>query len=484
METVSSQDLHLSTWRDLEKKALELLQIVGRLRFDRSIELVLFRTDLYDQRPSEIINAHQLARHYIGKAQEVDLTLSIAKSILNNKTIGPSKIDVGRMATEYLRHGSDSLDIDDFIHGQLSDMNQRNTALKPTDVVLYGFGRIGRVAARRIIELTGRGQQLRLRAIVVRPKLKDQQLELKKRLSLLEVDSVHGNFKGAVILNEDGQLYVNGNHIEVIYAQSPSEIDYTEYGIQDALLIDNTGVWRDKEALKTHLRPGIKNVLLTAPANDIPNIVYGCNHENVDLEKDQIFSAASCTTNAISPILKAIREEYGIERGHVETIHAYTSDQNLLDNFHKKPRRGRGAAVNMVLTSTGAAKAVAKVIPELAGKLTGNAVRVPTPNVSLAILSIALEKATSVEEVNDFIREASLQGPLMEQIAYSTNEEYVSSHVVGVTSTSVLDAPSTIVSSDGKHVHLYIWYDNEYGYTCQVIRLAKHIAKVRRAVYY
>ena len=270
----------------------------------------------------------------------------------------------------------------------------------------------------------------------------------------------------------------------MIYASSPAEIDYTDYGIQDALVIDNTGVWRDKESLSKHLRPGISHAMLTAPGKGIPNIVFGVNHKTLDQENDKVFCAASCTTNAIVPLLKVIDDEYGIERGHIETIHAYTSDQNLLDNFHKKPRRGRAAAINMVLTSTGAAEAVGTVLPHLGSILTGNAVRVPTPNVSLAILSLTLKEETNVEAINNMMKEASLHGDLVEQLHFSTNDEYVSSHAVGMTSTSVLDAPSTIVSEDGRNVILYAWYDNEFGYTCQVIRLAKYAAKVRRSVYY
>ena len=198
----------------------------------------------------------------------------------------------------------------------------------------------------------------------------------------------------------------------------------------------------------------------------------------------KLLSAASCTTNAIVPAIKVVQDKFGIESGHVETIHAYTNDQNLLDNFHKKPRRGRSAPINMVLTSTGAASAVAKVIPALSGKLTGNAVRVPTPNVSLAILNLALEEATSVTDLNAAIRHGALYGELVEQIYYSTSTEYVSTNVIGMPITCVFDAPSTIVSADGKKATLYLWYDNEYGYTCQVVRLAKHVAKVRRYSYY
>jgi glyceraldehyde 3-phosphate dehydrogenase len=261
-------------------------------------------------------------------------------------------------------------------------------------------------------------------------------------------------------------------------------LDYTAYDINDALLIDNTGIARNREDLEEHKKAkGISKVLLTAPASgDVPNIVFGVN-SNID-ENETIFSAASCTTNAIVPVLKVISDNYTIERGHIETVHSYTNDQNLLDNYHPKFRRGRSAAVNLVITETGADKAVSKVLPFLAGKLTGNAVRVPTPNVSLAIMNLTVTKETNVKEVNEIMRNAALNGDLVEQIQYSFSNELVSSDCVGNPCPSVFDSPATIVSKDGRNMVLYVWYDNEYGYTRQVIRLAKQIANVVRQRYY
>ena len=191
----------------------------------------------------------------------------------------------------------------------------------------------------------------------------------------------------------------------MIYAKSPSDIDYTEYGINNALVVDNTGIWSDEEGLGQHLQSnGVQKYLLTAPAKgDIKNIVYGVNHDMI-LAEDKIVSAASCTTNAITPVLKAVNDKFGIKNGHVETVHSYTNDQNLIDNYHKSPRRGRSAPLNMVITSTGAAKAVAKALPELKGLLTGNAIRVPTPNVSMAIMNLNLKEATDTTEgLNDYL---------------------------------------------------------------------------------
>jgi glyceraldehyde 3-phosphate dehydrogenase len=263
-------------------------------------------------------------------------------------------------------------------------------------------------------------------------------------------------------------------------------VDYESYGITNAVLIDNTGAFRDRESLALHLKSkGISKVMLTAPGKgDLPNIVYGVNHEQQDITNETIFTAASCTTNAIVPVLKVIEDNLGIERGHIETVHAYTNDQNLLDNMHKKFRRGRSAAVNMVITETGSASAIAKVIPGLAGKLTANAVRIPIPNGSLAIMSLNVKKETSIADVNAILKKAALEGPLVSQIKYSIDQELVSSDIIGSSTPSVFDSPATIVSPDGKSIVLYVWYDNEFGYTKQVIRLAKHVSNVRRNVYF
>ncbi len=477
-------EVNLSHWRQKEKNALELSKIVGELSYDRSIDLILFRRDLSDVRPSELIQFHTYCKNYTDKNVDVDLTLNIAKEIQKLEDLASSRIDIGKLATEWLN--SEMKDISVFIKTILAEgLNKSSSPESHRDVVLYGFGRIGRLVTRRLIANTGRGEQLRLRAIVIRPGMKDRLEEFQKRMSLLESDSIHGNFRGTIKIHlEQSQIEINGNLIHMIFASDPSEIDYTKYGISNALLIDNTGMWDTKEKLSAHLRPGISQVILTAPGKDIPNIVVGVNQDIVNTDTDQIFCAASCTTNAIVPVIHVMDKEFGIEKGHIETVHAYTSDQNLLDNFHKKPRRGRGAPINMVITSTGAASAVAKVLPHLKGKLTGNAVRVPVPNVSLAILNLTLGRATTVLEILESLQKAAYFGELAEQIQYSTSNEYVSSNAVGSTVASVLDAPSTILSNDGRTVTLYAWYDNEYGYSCQVVRFAKYVAKVRRFTYY
>lgn len=484
--TIVTTDTALSNWREQEKQSLELLNLLGDLRFDKNVELIYFHHDLYDSRPSQLLNTLLFSKKYTETPIGIDLILEITKIISKIDLLAPSKIDAGKLALEWLDENKKEDNLSKFINNKLIEhVGTGKKVLDSRDIVLYGFGRIGRLVARIIAMKTGKGEQLRLRAVVIRPKLSDRAEELEKRASLLRKDSVHGVFQGVVEVDvEREELIINGNRVKMIFAGRPSDVDYTEYGINNAMVIDNTGMYRDKEGLSNHLRPGATQVMLTAPGKDIPNIVHGINQQELNFREDNIISAASCTTNAISPVLKMIQDTYGIDKGHIETIHAYTNDQNLIDNFHKKPRRGRGAPLNMVLTTTGAAAAVAKVIPELKGILTGNAVRVPTPNVSLAIMNLTLKEATSLEGLNDLLRNAALHGKLVEQIHFSTDTELVSSDVVGHTTTSVLDAPSTIVSKDGKTVTIYAWYDNEYGYSCQVVRLAKYVSQVRRLRYY
>lgn len=479
-------DSTLDKWRLKEQSALELLKIVGKLRFDRGVELVLFRRDIYDTRPSSVIKNHEHISNYSSRKLEISDTLAMAKKIVKMKSLAPSKIDIGVLGLNWVEDNT-IVDLEDFLNRELKNFIEvvpKNQERK--DVVLYGFGRIGRLVARRIIAQTGKGDQLRLKAIVIRPKMNDPYQETVKRASLLQTDSIHGDFQGPIVIKDDGsELMINGNTIQIIYAQEPNDIDYRSYGIHEALLIDNTGVWRSRQELIIHLRPGISHVLLTAPGKgEMPNVVYGVNEEDFDFENEIILSAASCTTNAIVPVLKVIDDKLSIIKGHIESIHSYTNDQNLIDNFHKKPRRGRGAPVNMVLTTTGAATAVNKVLPQLVGKLTGNAIRVPTPNVSLAVLNLTLAQKTSLEELKQILKESALHGDLVEQIGYSNNTEFVSSNAIGTTTALIVDAPSIILSKDGKSAVVYVWYDNEYGYTCQVVRLAKHVAKVRRYFYH
>lgn len=483
MEAAVGYEKELKSHVERERAAVKLTSKVGELLYDKGIELVLFRNHLIDVTISEILNLHEYARNVVHKSIDVFTTSELAEELLT-MDLAPAKLDIGKLASEWIEEQANFASKADFLKNKLTGFEtESNAGFEPRDVVLYGFGRIGRLAARELIKQAGKGQQLRLRAIVTRG---SSAQDIIKRASLLRNDSVHGAFKGTVKEDvENDAIIINGQIVQMISANNPEDIDYTAYGINNALVIDNTGVFTNREALSRHLKAkGVSKVLLTAPGKEVPNIVYGINQGTLDVENEDIYSAASCTTNAISPILKVINDEYGVVKGHIETVHAYTNDQNLLDNMHNKPRRGRSAAINMVITSTGAGSAVTKVIPELKDKLTANAVRVPTPNGSLAILSLELNGTTTVDEVNAKIRKAALEGDLVNQIYYSYDPEMVSSDIIGNTCCSVYDSHATIVSPDGKNVVLYAWYDNEFGYTKQVIRLAKHVTKVRRNIYY
>ena len=472
----------LSFQTDRRKATVEFIKIVSDLWYDKSIELVLFRNQLIDRNVSEILNLHEYAGEFVQKPISIFDSVEIAQAIMT-LNLPPAKLDIGKLTYEYHLEDNKYQDAMAFVSAKLKGAKDQKNIV-PKDVVLYGFGRIGRLLARELMSRTGMGNQMRLRAIVTRGKI--DQTVLEKRASLLQHDSVHGDFPGTVSVDlKNSALIINGTTVHVISANAPEDIDYTNYGIEDALIIDNTGAFRDKEALTRHLVPnGASKVLLTAPGKGIPNIVHGVNHIENDPDTVDIFSAASCTTNAITPILKAIEDSLGVVQGHLETIHAYTNDQNLVDNMHSKYRRGRAAALNMVITETGAGKAVSKALPSFEGKLTSNAIRVPVPNGSLAILKLELETPTSIEGLNSIMKKYALEGDLVEQIKYSLNNELVSSDIVGSSAPSIYDSNATIVAKDGKNVVIYVWYDNEYGYSHQVIRLAKYISKVRRFTYY
>jgi len=452
------------------RAAVELIRIISDLWYDDTIELVLFRNQLNDRNVSEIISLVDYASDFVEKPISIFEAVEIAREI-KNQHLPPSKLDIGKLVYEFHLDNKPK-SVKDFVEDKLKEA-KNSGGIEPKDVVLYGFGRIGRLLARELMARTGKGNLMRLRAIVTRGEINETILE--KRASLLRNDSVHGDFHGTVTVDaEKNALIINGLTVNVISANTPEEIDYTAYGIFDALVIDNTGAFRDKEALSRHLKSkGVSKVLLTAPGKGVPNIVHGVNHLEYNPNEVDIFSAASCTTNAITPVLKVIEDNFGVEYGHLETIHAYTNDQNLVDNMHKKYRRGRAAALNMVITETGAGSAVSKALPSFEGKLTSNAIRVPVPNGSLAILNLRLENAASKETINGMMKKYALEGDLVEQIKFSLSNELVSSDIVGTAAPAIFDSHATISSNDGKNVILYVWYDNEFGYAHQVIRLAR-----------
>lgn len=459
----------LANWNEDQELAEQMIPLIGKLYRDRDIVMSVHGRTLIGRSAVDIIRAHTYARKIDDKALPLSETFAIVKELAKIEP-GPVSLDLALLAKDYRESGSS--DLAEFLRSELADVIGEKPS-EGTDVVLYGFGRIGRLLARILIEHAGGGNGLNLRAIVVR---KGADNDLQKRANLLRRDSVHGHFNGQISIDEElDQIIANGVRIQVIYSNDPSSVDYTEYGISNAIVLDNTGIWRDREGLEQHLKAkGTAKVVLTAPGKgDLKNIVYGVNSDMITAD-DNIVSAASCTTNAITPVLKVMNDTFGLQHGHVETVHAYTNDQNLIDNFHKGDRRGRSAALNMVITETGAASAVAKALPELKGKLTGNAIRVPTPNVSLAILNLKLERETTKDELNGLMRDISLTSPLRAQVDYLESPEVVSTDFVGSNRAGIVDGLATIVTGDS--CVLYVWYDNEFGYSNQVIRIAEQIA--------
>lgn len=464
---------YFNEWINREGIAERMVPVIGNLYRENGVVVTIFGRSLVRNSPVDILKAHRFARHFLDRELPIELSSSMLE-VLGEMQPTASRVDIGKLALRYQGQPAGK-DLQAFLKNELRLLDAGKDLLKsdPRDVVLYGFGRIGRMLARILIERSGGGDKWRLRAIVVHRKTEN---DLEKRASLLRRDSIHGPFKGTVQLDRDeNALVVNGNLIRILYAESPEKIDYVKHGIENAIVVDNSGVWRDRAGLAMHLKArGADKVILTAPGKgDIPNIIYGVNNDAICPEEN-LFSAGSCTTNAIVPVLHVMHGRFGIEHGHIDTIHSYTNDQNLVDNFHDKTRRGRGAPLNMVITETGAAGAVAKALPELQGKLTANAIRVPTPNVSLAILKLGLVQSTTVDEVNDFLRETSLDSLLQGQIDYVTSPEVVSSDFIGSLKTAIVDSTSTIVTE--KQCVMYVWYDNEYGYAGQVIRLVQNLS--------
>ncbi|MFT6955063.1 MAG: glyceraldehyde 3-phosphate dehydrogenase [Halieaceae bacterium] len=474
---------YFADWKEREALAEGMIPMVGKMSRENNVKCYIYGHSLVNRSVLQIMKDHRYVRQIEGNELSEFETFPVLKAI-SELNLGPAHIDVGRLAVHYYDKGEgQDQSVDEYVASELADLigKQGEPAHEPVDVVLYGFGRIGRLMARILIDKTDGGASLRLRAIVVRKGNADN--DLVKRASLLRRDSVHGAFEGTIRVDEERQSFVaNGNEIKVIYADSPDNIDYTAYGINNAMIIDNTGVWRDEASLSLHLKSkGASKVILTAPGKgDMKNVVAGINSHMISAQ-DTMISAASCTTNAIAPPLKALDDEFGIVTGHVETVHAYTNDQNLTDNYHKANRRGRSAPLNMVITETGAALAVAKVLPQLAGKLTGNAIRVPTPNVSMAILNLTLGRETTVAELNEYMRSVALHSPMRKQIDYSNSPEVVSSDFVGSRTACVYDAQATIVN--GAHAVIYLWYDNEFGYSCQVHRIVEQMAGIEYATF-
>jgi glyceraldehyde 3-phosphate dehydrogenase len=472
--SLPSLEDYFPDWKEREALAEGMIPMIGQL-YRNNVVVYCYGRAMHNQSVTQLMKAHRYVRQVEQNELSEFETYPVLEAI-SKLDLGPCHVDLGKLATKFMAE-SDAISPQDFVLRECASVIGVKVPPieKPQDIVLYGFGRIGRLLARLLIEKTGGGGQLRLRAIVVRKGSAD---DIVRRASLLRRDSIHGSFKGTIRVDEENECIIaNGNVIRVIYASDPAKIDYTAYGIDDAIIIDNTGAWRDKEGLSEHLKSkGTKRVVLTAPGKgSVKNIVSGLNTRDIT-DEDHVLAAGSCTTNAIVPVLKAMNDNFEIVNGHMETVHSYTNDQNLIDNYHKKNRRGRGAPLNMVITETGASSAVVKLLPELEGKLTGNAIRVPTPNVSLAILNLTLSRETSEEEVREFLRNAALHSSLQRQIDFTTSPEVVSSDLVGNRHACIVDGEAIIVKDN--RVVLYVWYDNEFGYACQVVRVTQSLAGI------
>lgn len=331
-------------------------------------------------------------------------------------------------------------------------------ANKKPRVAINGFGRIGRIFTR--------AAQDRLDIVAIN-NLSDSQAAA----HLLKYDSCHGRFKGDVEANENS-ITVNGNKIAFSSIKDPSTLPWKDLDVD--LVLECTGVFTDKEGASSHMKAGAKKVMISAPGKNVDmTVVYGINHETYDPSKHDVISNASCTTNCLAPVAKVINDTFGIKNGLMTTIHSYTNDQQILDAFHKDPRRARAGAVSMIPTTTGAAKAVAMVLPELDGKLNGLAVRVPTPDVSLVDLVVETEKDVSIESANKALMEAS-QGSLKGILACE-NEPLVSVDFIGTSESSIVDMPNTMTMGP-RMLKVFSWYDNEYGFSSRMVDMTEYMA--------
>jgi len=320
-------------------------------------------------------------------------------------------------------------------------------------VAINGFGRIGRVVFREI----HRRNPANYEVVAI-----NDITDAKTLAALLKYDSVHGKFAGEVSV-ENGKLVVDGKAIPVYSERDPANLPWKDLGVD--IVIESSGVFREREKAAKHLEAGAKKVIITAPAKgeDI-TVVIGCNEDQLKAEH-KIISCASCTTNSIAPIVKVLHEKFGIKSGLLTTVHAYTNDQRILDLPHKDLRRARAAAINTIPTTTGAAKAVALVVPEMKGKLDGMALRVPVSDGSITDLTVVLENPATAEEINAVMKEAT-EGKLKGIVGYN-EDPIVSGDIVGSSYSGIFD--STLTKVIGEVAKVFSWYDNEYGYSCRVV---------------
>ena len=332
-----------------------------------------------------------------------------------------------------------------------------------TKVGINGFGRIGRLVLRTINEY--HSDDLEVVAI-------NDLTDAKTNAHLFKWDSTYGAYKGNIQADED-VISVDGKKIKVLSQRDPAQIPWSDYGAE--VVIESTGIFTDAEKANAHKQGSVKKVIISAPAkNEDITIVLGVNEDKYEADKHHIISNASCTTNCLAPVAKVLHDNFGIVKGLMTTIHSYTNDQRLQDMYHKDLRRARAAAENMVPTTTGAAKAISLVLPELKGKLHGMALRVPTPTVSIVDLVCEIGKEATAEDINNAFKKAS-EGKLEGILGYS-EEPLVSSDFKGNPHSSIVDAPNTMVM-EGNMVKVLSWYDNEWGYCCRLADLAAFIGR-------
>ncbi|MES2444354.1 MAG: type I glyceraldehyde-3-phosphate dehydrogenase [Pseudomonadota bacterium] len=333
-----------------------------------------------------------------------------------------------------------------------------------TKVAINGFGRIGRLVARAILEKPDCGLEL----VTI-----NDLADAKSNAWLFSRDSVHGKYPGTVSA-EGNDLVVDGKRIRVTAERDPANLPHRENGVE--LVLECTGFFTDRESCQKHIDAGAKKVLISAPGKNVDlTVVYGVNHEKLEAGH-VIVSNASCTTNCLAPVAKVLNDAIGIERGFMTTVHAYTNDQKILDQIHPDLRRARAAAMSIIPTTTGAARAVAEVLPELKGKLDGSAMRVPVPDVSLIDLTFTPSRDTTKEEVNAVLKAASESGPLKGVLAY-TDEPLVSIDLMHTPASSTVDSLETTVM-EGKLVRVVSWYDNEWGFSNRMVDTASAMAKL------
>ena len=331
-------------------------------------------------------------------------------------------------------------------------------------VGINGFGRIGRLLYRAAIE---RNAKIDFVAI-------NDLADAQTNAHLLKYDSVHGRFPGTVEAQSD-KLVVNGKPLKVLSQRDPATLPWKDLGVYMA--VESTGLFTDRESASKHLQAGAKKVLISAPAkNPDVTVVIGVNEKNYDPEKHNILSNASCTTNCLAPVSKVLADNFGLEKAFMTTTHSYTNDQKVQDIMHKDLRRARAAAVNIIPTSTGAAKAIGEVLPSCSGKMNGISLRVPTPDVSIVDLTAILGKEVTAEDINAAMKQAA-NGPMKGILEY-TEDPIVSSDVLHSTASAVFDAQSTMVMSNKSNfVKVLAWYDNEWGFSCRMVELIEMVGK-------